>query len=225
MSVSCDYVMSHVNASCHMWMHHVTCEYVMSHVNTSCHMWIHHVTCIIDFRYHNTAEEKLYKSPLLPAIAVWYIVFIYTFWYQSYSHFNALCDMYMRHELNKAEIHHRGIDRVISHMNIKWVTNSVSHVNESQTEWGGASWSRDRLRDHHRQSIWCVCHKWMSHVIESRTEWGRTPSSKDDRVIIIATLPVMLHIDESRTQWVLWMSRRINDSYECMNESKTQWVI
>jgi len=24
---------------CHMWMSHVTCEWVMSHVNESCHMW------------------------------------------------------------------------------------------------------------------------------------------------------------------------------------------
>ena len=29
--------MSHVKASCHMWMRHVACECVMSHVNASCH--------------------------------------------------------------------------------------------------------------------------------------------------------------------------------------------
>ena len=43
--VTCEWVMSRVNESCHMWMSHVTCEWVMSHVNESCRMWMSHVTC------------------------------------------------------------------------------------------------------------------------------------------------------------------------------------
>ena len=40
-----EWVMPHVNVSCHTWMCQVTCEWVISHVNESCHMWNCHVTC------------------------------------------------------------------------------------------------------------------------------------------------------------------------------------
>jgi len=36
--VTCQWVMSHVNESCHTWMRHVACKWVMSHVNESCHI-------------------------------------------------------------------------------------------------------------------------------------------------------------------------------------------
>ena len=38
--VTWEWVMSHVNESCHMWMSHVTCEWVTSHVNESCPKWL-----------------------------------------------------------------------------------------------------------------------------------------------------------------------------------------
>jgi len=49
---SCDWVMSYVNESCHIYMSHVTyesvitCEWVMSHRNESCHLWMSLVTQI-----------------------------------------------------------------------------------------------------------------------------------------------------------------------------------
>jgi len=42
--VTWEWVMSHMNESCHIWISHVTCEEVMLHVNWSRHMWVHHVT-------------------------------------------------------------------------------------------------------------------------------------------------------------------------------------
>jgi len=42
--VTCEWVMSHMNESCHIWTSHVTYERVMSHMNESCHMWMSHVT-------------------------------------------------------------------------------------------------------------------------------------------------------------------------------------
>jgi len=36
--------MSHVSASCHMWVSHVTCGWVLSHMSASCHIWVSHVT-------------------------------------------------------------------------------------------------------------------------------------------------------------------------------------
>ena len=35
-----EWVTSHVNESCHVWMSHVTFEWVMSRINESCHIWI-----------------------------------------------------------------------------------------------------------------------------------------------------------------------------------------
>jgi len=42
--VTYEWVMSHLNESCHIWMTHVTYEWVMSHMNESCHIWVSHVT-------------------------------------------------------------------------------------------------------------------------------------------------------------------------------------
>jgi len=36
-----EWVMSHMNASCHTWMSHVTYEWVMSQIKESCHMCMH----------------------------------------------------------------------------------------------------------------------------------------------------------------------------------------
>ena len=38
------WVMSHMNESCHVWMSHVTYGWVMSHMNASCHIRMSHVT-------------------------------------------------------------------------------------------------------------------------------------------------------------------------------------
>jgi len=42
--VTYEWVMSHMNESCHIWMSHVTYESVMSHIHESCHIWMSHVT-------------------------------------------------------------------------------------------------------------------------------------------------------------------------------------
>jgi len=39
-----EWVMSHMNESCHTWMSHVTHEWVMLHIDESCHIWMSHVT-------------------------------------------------------------------------------------------------------------------------------------------------------------------------------------
>ena len=42
--VTYEWVISHMNKSCHIRMSHVTYEWVMSHTNESCHIWMSHVT-------------------------------------------------------------------------------------------------------------------------------------------------------------------------------------
>ena len=39
-----EWVMSHMNESCLIWMSHVSHERVMSHMNESCHTWVRHRT-------------------------------------------------------------------------------------------------------------------------------------------------------------------------------------
>jgi len=41
--VSSDWVMSHMNESCPIWMSCVPYEWVMSHINESCPIWLSHV--------------------------------------------------------------------------------------------------------------------------------------------------------------------------------------
>jgi len=42
--VTYEWVMSHMNESCHIRMSHVTYEWVMSHLNESCHIWTSQLT-------------------------------------------------------------------------------------------------------------------------------------------------------------------------------------
>jgi len=39
-----EWVMPHMNESCHIWMSHVTYEWIMCYMNKSCCMWMVHVT-------------------------------------------------------------------------------------------------------------------------------------------------------------------------------------
>jgi len=43
--VTCEWVVSCMNASCHIWMRHYMCEWVMSCMDESCHMWMRHFIC------------------------------------------------------------------------------------------------------------------------------------------------------------------------------------
>jgi len=40
--VTYEWVMSHMNESCHIWMSHVTYKWVISHTNESRHVWMSH---------------------------------------------------------------------------------------------------------------------------------------------------------------------------------------
>jgi len=42
--VTYEWVMSHLNESCHIWMSHVTYEWVMSHMNESCRIWMSRIS-------------------------------------------------------------------------------------------------------------------------------------------------------------------------------------
>jgi len=42
--ITYEWVMSHMDESCHIWMSYVTCEFGMLRRNESCHIWMSHVT-------------------------------------------------------------------------------------------------------------------------------------------------------------------------------------
>ena len=96
-----EWVMSHRNESCHIRMNHVTCEWVMSHMNASCHTWTRHVT------YDVTHEWVM--SPMDKSCHVWMshvALTSYMTWVMS--RMNASCHIWM---------HHVTYEWVISHMN------------------------------------------------------------------------------------------------------------
>jgi len=53
--VTCGWVMSHVDESCHMWKSHVTC-------GESCHMWMSHVTKVYTRRLHFYMYDSCHKE-------------------------------------------------------------------------------------------------------------------------------------------------------------------
>ena len=124
---TCEWVMSHINESCHMWMSHVTHQWVMSHVNVrtrdervtnymwderpaeTCHMWMSHVTHQKVMSYITwTPDER-------PAEAchMW-MSHVTREWVMS--HVNESCHMWMSHMW-------------MSHVTCEWVMSHVIWMN------------------------------------------------------------------------------------------------
>ena len=101
-----EWVMSHMNESCHIWMSHVTNEWVMSHMNESCHIWISHVT---------------YEWAMSVHVTYWGVM----------SHINETCHMWICHVTYEWVTSHAYVTRPIhiwmSHVMYKWVMSHTSH--------------------------------------------------------------------------------------------------
>jgi len=126
--------MSHLNASCHMWMSHVTCEWVMSHVNASCHVWMSYVTCEWVMS-HATCDWVMSHSKFVSRLC--YVRSVSSCEW-GMSHVNETCHTWMRH------------------VTCEW---GMSNVNESYHMW--MSYARcDWVVLHMKES----CHMWKSHI-------------------------------------------------------------
>ena len=129
----------------HMWMSHVTCEWVMSLVNTSGHIWMSRVTYARVWIIH--VKWKRVTPHIKQSRHVWisHVTYEYVVWYE-----NASCQMWMRHvacarivwqvhqslqvsfakePYKRDDIYLKKLcDKCISHVTYEWV---LSHMNES----------------------------------------------------------------------------------------------
>jgi len=157
--VTYEWVMSHVNESCHMWMSHVTYEWVMPHTNESCHIGMSHVTyewimshvnelCHIWMR-HVTHEHVM--SHMM-------------------SHTNESCHLWISHVMYEwVMLHSRHIWHESCHVWMRHVTYEciMSHMNESYHIWT-RHFTYECTMSHHgmRHITPCHTHRWrISHMI------------------------------------------------------------
>jgi len=112
--VTYEWVMSHMNESCHIWMSHVTYEWVMSHVNQSYHEWMYHA---IYASYHIWMSHVTYE---------WVI-----------SHMHESCHIWISHVTYEWDMSHINcITPYIRHTTYKWVMSSIL-IERTPTPRGG----------------------------------------------------------------------------------------
>jgi len=108
-----EWVMSHMNWSCPIWMSHVPYEWVMPHTNESCHIWMSHVPWL---------AWGAHLRHLFNRFVVWWMGHVPCEWVMS--HINESClPMKTSHDL--PEVHTCNIcsigmwcdEWVMSHMN------------------------------------------------------------------------------------------------------------
>jgi len=67
-----DWVMSHMNESCHIWMSHGAYEWVMTHMNESWHVWLSYVTYDLALSAFILATFVRSTQPYINDIHVWH---------------------------------------------------------------------------------------------------------------------------------------------------------
>jgi len=121
--ISHEWVMSHMNESCHVWMHRVTYTWVMSNKNESCHIWMSHVTyeCVMSHTCHIAMSHVTSQ------------------WVMSHMNLTESCHTWASHVTHKCALSHKCLV-AMSHVTcsssacvpgrpIEWV---MSHKDESR---------------------------------------------------------------------------------------------
>jgi len=165
--VTCEWFISHVNESCHMWMSHITYagamspmwmshviyEWVMSHMHESCHICMSHDT-------YARAMSHMNKS-----CHVW-MSHVTCEWVMS--HVDESCHMCMSHVTFVNEPCHIWM----SHVTYEWV---MSHMHESYHMWMSHVTCEWVMSHMHESCHTCISHitcEWvMSHMKESSHIW------------------------------------------------------
>ena len=144
--VTYEWVMSHMNESCHIWMSHVTTDRNSCQIAAGTHViyWMEHVSCAM------SCEVSCYVCTKM------------CYFWMSHARVNESC--HIRAEIVAQNRHIRCWDLgreshflySMSHVTYKWV---MSHMNESCHIWMGhvtCEWVTSHMIE--------SCHIWMSHV-------------------------------------------------------------
>ena len=118
--VTYEWVMSHMNESCHIWMSHVTYEWVMSHLNhsdmyESCHVCMSH----LQSSYHQVLFSHEWVMTYIRDMAHSHVISIWVM-----SHLGGSCFICMSHVTSKWVMLHLNESCHIwmSHVTFEWVT-------------------------------------------------------------------------------------------------------
>jgi len=161
--VTYEWVMSHMNESCHVWMSHVTYAWVMSHMNESCHVWMSNAI----YEWGMSHMNESCHICMSHVTYGWVMTHMYESWHIWMSHITY--EWVTSHMDESCHIR-------TSHVTHAWV---MSHMNESchmwMVDWGDASWQKwvmsyiqispatciDELCHTYK---WVPLHLWMSHA-------------------------------------------------------------
>jgi len=175
-----EWVMSHMNESCYIWMSLVTYEWVMSHMNESCHIWMSHIT-------HEWVMSYMNKS--LQMFAMKYLELDQTCLYEwVMSHMNESCHTWMSHVTYVGVMSHMNESCHIwmSHFTYEWV---ISHLNESCHIWMSHvtyEWVMTHMNE--------LYHIWISHC--KRLQWNPSSSTR----LFLACVCDMTHLHVRHTE-------------------------
>ena len=75
--VAYEWGMSRMNETCHIWVSHVTYEWVMSHMNESCHIWMRHVAYEWVMSHMNESCSHINPNLTHSCVYTWYDSFIW----------------------------------------------------------------------------------------------------------------------------------------------------
>ena len=213
--VTCEWVMSHVNESCHTWISHVIYGRVMSHVNESCHIRLSHSTHEWVTSHRCIYHVRAGASTHFPRRFLCYDT-VDTF-EKGMSHINRSCHSEMScHTWTSSVAYEWVLSRVTETCSI-W-TSRVTHTFICHVRAGALThvswlctcgWVISHLNgviSHMNES----CRIWMSHVTY---DW------------------VALHMNESRNIY-MYMSRASRCfstffmvMYMCMSHVTSEWVM
>jgi len=190
------WVMAHMNESCHVWISRITYEWVIPQINESCHVRMSHVTCEWVMSHiwmsHVTYEWVMsHINESLPDVSALFCVSEWVI-----AHMNESCHIWMSHVTYDWVMSHIWM----SHVTYEWV---MSHINKSLPDVSASLRVSEWVKAHMNESVTYKsvvsrmnesCHMWMSH---SSYEW------------------VVLHINEFWLKWFMFIRVTAHSHITC----------
>ena len=174
--VTYEWVMSHMNESRHIWMSHVTYEWIMSHMKDSCHIWMSHVSYewVISHMYETVSHIWLghvtyewVMSHMHESCHTWMSHVTYEWVMSQMMRCSTSCHTWGSHVTN--DLHH------VTHecgTCMRQLVHEACHIWLSNFT---CTWVTCRFT--HEQSILTTVHRRMSHITPRTEEIGHTTIS------------------------------------------------